>query len=373
MKKALIIYRTLPQYRIDFYNSLKEELYKKNIILDLIYGDSHYDSRRDTVHCDWATFKRNKIINFGAFKAIWQPCLKEAASADLVIVEQANSLLINYILMARRAFTSKKLAFWGHGLNLQDAKNSFFNKFKLTYIKRVDWWFAYTENVKKFLVENGYNAQKVTATLNAIDTKKLNDFYKSIDEAEVITLKEQLGIKDCETVFIYCGALYKEKRIDFMIDALAMLNKKGYKFKFLLVGSGPLDDFVAKAASENDWLINAGPKFGREKALYFRAADIFLQPGAMGLGVLDSFAFETPMIAAESAFHGPEFEYLVNDYNGIISSGKLEDYVNDIAALVSSPEKYNYIKSNCKLMVDKYNNEVMVANFTEGICSVLNS
>ncbi len=211
MQKVLIIYRTIPQYRVEFYNLLRDELYKNNILLELIYGDSHLDSRKDIVDSDWATFKKNAVINLGLFKIIWQPCMQEVRTADLVIVEQANKLLINYVLIFRRIFKNKKFAFWGHGLNLQLPKNGFFNKFKLTYINQTDWWFAYTNGIKEFLVQNGFQAERITVVQNAIDTKLLNSYYKSVSESEVSSLREQLGINVNDKVFIYCGALYKEK------------------------------------------------------------------------------------------------------------------------------------------------------------------
>ncbi len=37
MKKVLIIYRTLPQYRLEFYNLLREVLLERDIDLQLIY------------------------------------------------------------------------------------------------------------------------------------------------------------------------------------------------------------------------------------------------------------------------------------------------------------------------------------------------
>ncbi len=372
MQKVLIIYRTIPQYRVEFYNSLREKLKEQNIELELIYGNSHVDNRKDTVRSDWAIFKDNVTINLGVFKLIWQPCWKEVKSADFVIVEQANKLLINYLLILRKLIKHKKFAFWGHGLNLQAPKKSFFNNFKRTYTNLTDWWFAYTDGIKKFLIENGFNENRITVVQNAIDTKLLSKYYNSIQDSEVSTLKEQLGITGTETIFIYCGALYKEKMVDFMIDALDRLKDKGLDFKFLIIGSGPLDDFVAKAAAERPWIINIGPKFGRDKALYFKVSDIFLHPGAMGLAILDSFAFETPMITAPYEFHGPEFEYVVDDYNGIISTHNIDDFIADIEELVNDKEKYNQLKSVFGLMVEKYNNETMVQNFADGILKALN-
>lgn len=367
MQKVTIIYRNIPQYRIEFYNLLREGLRKRNIELQLIYGDNPFKGRHDNVHSDWATFKKNCTLNVGSVYLIWQPCTKEIADADLVIVEQANKLLFNYYLMLRKLLLNKKFAFWGHGLNLQISKTNIFNRFKLTYINRASWWFAYTTGIRDFLVKQGVNKDKITVVQNAIDTKSMNELYHSIPEMEVDLLKEQYHINRNDKVLIYCGALSKEKNIRFLLDSCIELRSKCSNFKLFIIGDGPLNKMVQKAADENPWIITTGPKFGRDKALYFRMADLFLLPGAMGLAILDSFAFETPIVTIKYDYHGPEFEYIEDDYNAIVAEGNIADYTSKVSELLNNPEKINKLKKAAGLMIGQYNIQNMVDNFIEGI------
>ncbi|MBS1734903.1 MAG: glycosyltransferase family 4 protein [Bacteroidetes bacterium] len=367
MPKVTIIYRNIPQYRIEFYNLLREGLQKKGIEFDLIYGDNPFKGREDSVDCEWATFKKNYTLSLLNIYIIWQPCTKEIRNSDLVIVEQANKLLFNYYLILRKIFGNKKFAFWGHGLNMQLPKKSLFNRFKMTYINKASWWFAYTEGIKNFLVDQGVESNKITVVQNAIDTKTLNELYHSIPEEEVEALRKQHGIEKNERVLIYCGALSKEKNIQFLLDSADELKAKGHKFKLLVMGNGPLLKDVQKAAEKNPWIIYTGPKFGRDKALYFRISDIFLLPGAMGLAILDSFAFETPMVTIKYDHHGPEFEYIVDDYNAVIADNSIEDFTNRIGNLLNNPEKMDMLKKTSALMIQKYNIQSMVDNFIDGI------
>lgn len=367
MPKVTIIYRTIPQYRVEFYNLLKEGLLKKGIELELIYGDNPFKGRNDNVHSEWATYKKNFTLNFYKFYIIWQPCIKEVQHSDLVIVEQANKLLFNYYLIIRKIFKKKKFAFWGHGLNRQISRTSIFNRFKLTYINRANWWFAYTQGIKSFLINKGVEEDRITVVQNAIDTKKLNEQYNSIPETEVDELRKKHSILPEEKVLIYCGALSKEKNIPFLIETADKLKAGGHSFRLIIMGNGPMVKFVEAAAQERAWLIYTGPKFGREKALYFRLSDLFLLPGAMGLAILDSFAFETPIVTMKYEFHGPEFEYIEDGHNAIVSEGNLEDYTEKVAGLMKDPQKINMMKVAAKLMILKYNIETMVENFIEGI------
>jgi L-malate glycosyltransferase len=367
MPKVTIIYRNIPQYRIEFYNLLREGLRNKNIELDLIYGDNPFKGREDSVDCEWATFKKNNTLSLFKIYLIWQPCVKEVKHSDLVIVEQANKLLFNYYLILRKIFRNKKFAFWGHGLNMQLSKTNLFNRFKMTYINGASWWFAYTEGIKNFLIDRGVKMEKITVVQNAIDTKTLNELYHSIPLSEVDALKRQYGISEDEKVLIYCGALSKEKNIQFLLDTADELKSKGHKFKLLVMGNGPLLKAVQKAAEEKPWIVYTGPHFGRDKALYFRISDIFLLPGAMGLAILDSFAFETPMVTIKYNHHGPEFEYVIDDYNAIIAENNIGDYTYKIGSLLNNPEKMEMLKKAAGLMIQKYNIQSMVDNFIDGI------
>ncbi len=372
MKNVLILYKSMPQYRFEFFSLLKKRLYEEGIDLRIIYGSIDSKGKDDSKDIAFGQYKENKTIRMGKSNLIWQPCMTDIRKADLVIVEQANKLLINYVLLCRRFFTRKKFAFWGHGLNMQAREKSFLNRFKKLYSNYTDHWFAYTPNVKNRLIDNGYDRERITVVDNAIDTRKLVAQYSSISEAEVTLVKEQLGIRDQETVFIYCGALYKEKRLDFLVETGDRLAALGHAFKLVVVGGGPDAGYMQQAMQTRPWLIMTGPKFEREKALYFKIADLFLMPGAIGLAVLDAFAFRTPMITTSYEFHGPEFEYLVHDHNGIITGNTQEEYVNQILQLLDNPEKIKMLKDNCTKSSERYTVENMVSNFMEGVYHALN-
>src|SRR6202000_1466341 len=97
------------------------------------------------------TYSSKKIRIFRAHLS-WQPVLRYIRGHDLVIVEAANRLLINYFLIILRPVWKFKLGFWGHGRNLQAPPDSPGNKFSAMFIKKCDWWWAYTNGVKKFLI-----------------------------------------------------------------------------------------------------------------------------------------------------------------------------------------------------------------------------
>lgn len=99
---------------------------------------------------------------------------------------------------------------------------------------------------------------------------------------------------------------------------------------------------------------------------YFKIAAVQIMPGAVGLGILDSFAMETPLITTVQDFHGPEISYLENGKNGVITKNDIEEYSNAVVKLLISKE-YIKMSSYCQLCAGKYTIEHMVENFKTGV------
>src|ERR1700722_12716206 len=120
-KKVSIICSYIPQYRLEFYKKLHEICKTNNIELKVVYGNPGKTLKKkgDAVSFGPGKYIENKFYSIGITELIWQPILAEIRSSDLVIAEQANKLLINYLLLSRQSFGIQKFAFFGHGRNFQ--------------------------------------------------------------------------------------------------------------------------------------------------------------------------------------------------------------------------------------------------------------
>lgn len=375
MKKVVIIYRTLFQYRKEFYNQLRDSLLENNVQLYIIYGklnSTDYESRKDQIDLEWGQFIQNKVLHLGKKELIWQPCLKDLKDKDMVIVEQANKLLINYYLMFTRQRLGLKFCYWGHGRNLQMNENNIYNKFKYLFIKNCDWWFAYTQGVKGFLVEMGFPADKISPVQNAINTKNLLMIYNQIEDNEIKQLKKDNGIGE-GPIGLYCGGMYEEKRLDFLLEACTRIKLEIPSFEMIFIGAGPDDFKIKKASNELKWIHYLGPKFNNDKVPFFKMSCLFLMPGLVGLAILDTFSMQTPIITTKYPFHSPEIEYLENGFNGIMTDNNLEAYTTEIIKVLNDKTKLNSLKEGCQQSSTKYTTEKMVSNFVEGIKKCLNT
>jgi glycosyltransferase involved in cell wall biosynthesis len=366
-KIVTIIYRFMPQYRYDFFCGLKDELQKDNVVLNLVYGKyKHYD-KNDTVDIDWGMPVKNKVLKIGSHQLTWIPTPKKTIQeSDLIILMQENKILSNYPLLLQSILRKKKIALWGHGVNYQAKNNSLGNRFKKFYARKVHWWFAYTEKNAERIALMGVNPNQITVVENAIDTQALVGAAAQVTINDLAGLRKEKQIGD-GPIGIYCGAMYEEKRIDFLIEACLSIRKTVPNFEMIFLGAGIEAYKVGNASGNYPWIHYLGPKFGADRVPYFKMAHVFLMPGLVGLAILDSFALEVPLITTKYEFHSPEIDYLVNGENGIITENDLNSYTQEIVNILTNRECRTKLISGCQKASLKYTNENMVRNFAQGI------
>jgi glycosyltransferase involved in cell wall biosynthesis len=287
----------------------------------------------------------------------------------LVIVEQASRILTNYVLLLENALKIRKLAFWGHGKNFQvENANRVSEWMKQKYSTKVHWWFAYNELSANLIEKLGYPRDRITVVQNAIDTYQIHEAFIHQKSEDLASLCRNLEIRG-HHVGLYVGGMYAEKRLNFLLDACELIRQQLYDFEMIFVGSGSEGQKVQEAAQKHRWIHYVGPKFGLERVPYFAISQVFLMPGAVGLAILDCFALELPMIAANVPGNGPEIEYLRNDFNGIM----VEDFNNPGAyaqaaiSILQDEKRRQILIRGCQESNSFYSIEEMVERFACGI------
>jgi glycosyltransferase involved in cell wall biosynthesis len=370
-RKVAVIYKYVPEYRFDFFNLARERLAEEDIEFLLLYGQpGRFDAQKgDSVELPWATKISSVIWVIGKWELYWQPVLEYLHDVDLVIVEQANKLLVNYVLQAQNLLGIRKLAFWGHGRNLQAKKVDTLSEWiKRKLSTKAHWWFAYDDVSARYVESLGYPHDRITSVQNAIDTRFLSRAYQSLTSADISRVCQQLDIRS-QYVCIYAGGMYPDKRLSFLLDSLNLIRKQIPDFEMILIGSGVDARLVEDFAGLHSWVHYIGPKFKLRKIPYFAISKLLLNPGVVGLGILDSFALETPLITTNIPNHGPEIEYLENGINGIMvqESRNPQAYANAVIDLLNDESGRQRLIENCRKAREKYTVENMVENFLNGI------
>ncbi len=370
MKSAVICQVRLTHYRTKFFDLLKVACEQRGIALQLVYGQPPARDlvRQDQGDLPWAQRVRNRFFKFGPWDIVWQPAPAVVDVADLVVITQENRIVSNYPLLFSRLWSRRKVAYWGHGVNFQsDAPSGLREKWKQMMLKRVDWWFAYTEMTVDILRRADYPAQRITCLNNAIDNEAFERDLASVTDAQLRAMRVELDVTEGAPVGLFCGSLYPDKKLDLLVTAGDQIHKVIPGFRLVVIGDGPSAKDIQSAAASRPWLKCVGVQKGRAKAVYFRVADLVLNPGLVGLHVLDSFCAGVPMITTAAARHSPEIAYLRNGVNGLVVNGGADAYANAVIELLRDKDRLAALKQAALLDARSFTLDNMVNRFADGI------
>lgn len=376
-KKPVVVlfqYR-LFHYRKELLELLRYKLENRGIKLELVYGQAYGQEvlKSDEVTIDWGHKVRNLFIPVEEKKDLcWQPMPAAIGQPDLVIFMQENRLLANYYWILRGKLGSIRTAYWGHGRDFQSkAPGGFRERWKRMTIGAVDWWFAYTSITTDVLEQSGFPRERITLLNNSTDTDGFRRLGAAVTPEALSALRQRLGITDGAPVGLFCGSIYPDKKPEFMIAAADEIRRHCPEFHFIVIGSGQSAPVMHAAATSRDWMHCVGTKRGEEKAALFKLASFVINPGSVGLHVLDAFALSLPLLTTRSALHGPEIAYLEHGKTGFITDEDPHVFAACALTIIREPAYAAVVRENCRLASLDYTVERMASRFAEGILRCL--
>lgn len=372
-----IVYRAIPQYRVAFYEGLRAELKRRGVRLRVLYGQPTKEEaiKADTVDLPWAEPIHNRELRMLGKTLIWQPVFSATRSDDLVIVEQASKLLVNYPLVLSGVLGRRRVAFWGHGRNFQAHDTSVTaERLKGLMSRHVWWWFAYNAKSVSVVEALGYPSDRITNVQNAIDTAELVATKLAMTAEMVDGVRAQLGIEPGGRVCAFVGGMYPGRRLEFLVSACDRIRELEPAFEMVFVGGGVSAGVVEAACATRPWMHFLGPRFGVEKDRILASCELMLMPGLVGLAALDCFALEVPMVTTlvpdESS---PEAEYLVDGSNAVVVAEADSEmaYAQAVVDLLGDPDRAAVLRAGCRESAARYTMAEMVRRFADGVCAAL--
>lgn len=373
MKVAILHQGFIPHYRVAFYELLNKTRQTEYIVFHgappsgsgciSATGPLSFPNRR----------VKNREFQLGTWQGFYQPVVREILTGnyDAVVLGHEIKFLSNVALALLCKIFRIPVLYWGFGYHYTADSSQWFTR-PATLIKAAlaalsDGYLTYTKQGAQRLEASGYPRERIFILQNTIDMSAQFQGYATAQDFTPADLRQKLGFQPNSTVLIYIGRLLESKDVALLIEAVKQMNRSAASsvpVEVAIIGSGPLLDALQHQAAGSPAIkfvgqINDPVTIGQ----YMRIAAAVVIPGTVGLAIAHAFAHGRPLLTRRLERHGPELEYLIPDYNGLIVDGHQEQFIKALAAFVSNPDSQSRLSEGALQSREGLRLENMVSQF----------
>jgi glycosyltransferase involved in cell wall biosynthesis len=221
------------------------------------------------------------------------------------------------------------------------------------------------------LVHNGVDDKKIYILYNTIDIEKQRSVFDNlISQRDLLRRKENLEDKK---VLLFVGRLNKRKKLDYLFETFTLLHKIDPRYHLLVIGGGDasLINHLKKSCGESS-VGYYGVVSEEDISYFYIVSDLYVFPGAVGLGPLQALCFDLTPAVIDSPIHNPEYEYL-NERNSLIlpSGTSAQKYAYTISQHLENREQWRKSRAQAWPSIRHLTIDNMAKNFIHGINSIL--
>ena len=262
-----------------------------------------------------------------------------------IIIGAGFSLKVIFVFYLCKILNIKFIVFtdsWLHSVNLLKRYHKIIRKLIIPHANA-----SICVGEKGILFLKKYKAKQGTIFLSPL----------SIDNANYFKLYK--SFKDKKYDIIFSGQFIERKMPFFVIEILKKLSKVINNFKFLLIGSGDLEDEIISRLKEYNIDFDFFGFIQQENLpKYYSNAKILLFPtldDPWGLVANEACAVGTPVITCNNA--GVANDLIIHNYNGFVLPLSIEIWIQYIKLLLNDEDIYNRFSLNSIGAVKKYSIE----------------
>ena len=309
--KTLLICNTAPHYRSAIFQMMDRELR-----CDFVFGDKVLDIKK--MDYSTLTHKVTEVHNQKLKSCYYQKgVLRFLHSAyDKYIITGDSRCLSTWMFLVSSLFhPKKKIYLWSHGwLKKKRGIDKLISKL---FYGLADGAFIYNNRSRMLMTEGGIKASKLFTVYNSLDYDTQLAIRSDLHDTDVYL--DFFGNKNKTIVFI--GRLTAIKRLDLLLEAVALLKQQSHCYNVILVGDGESRGFLEQKTSElgiqnSVWFYGASYDEKKNAELLYNA-DLCVSPGNIGLTAMHSMMFGCPCITNDDFDRQmPEFEAVHDGITG---------------------------------------------------------
>ncbi|MEO8447272.1 MAG: glycosyltransferase [bacterium] len=374
-KGIIILQRILPHYRVGIF----KEFIRNFPATKIFYGQPFKGESLSNADIEDSSFIKCNNIYFGRkenffISNIYGKIFRQKPGIIISVFNVGN--LNIYFLFFLKIFLNHKIILWSFGYDPVrgfDPGKNFADKVRLYLSQKADavifYWDKGFDEVSKFSKRKDH----YFIARNTIDTVKQSELKNNFDITGKENLKKELGIKE-KFHFIYTGRLIKDKQADLLLKAFGMVEKQITDARLTIIGEGPerinLERFAEDLQIKN--IIFKGEITDEQTTgKWIYVSDAFVMPGRLGLSVIHSFCFGTPVISQnkENHFHGEGIGYIKEGVNGYLTEdGNAKEFAAKMLLIIDDSKLSETLRENAfHTAMNEGSVENMIAGFGQAI------
>jgi glycosyltransferase involved in cell wall biosynthesis len=289
--------------------------------------------------------------------------------------------LSNLVLFALCKLRGTPVLWWGHGFAKEEMRplripllSHGVEAFKSQLARSADRYLVYSEGGGERLQQAGMPAEKIAVVRNTIDLEAECRLYDRFNRVDPMEIRRKLGLASDSWILLYIGRLYKENRVEELLELVRRINHQRLCHKpveAVIIGAGPELDSLNTLGQSIPGVRFTGAIYDRDLvAQYLRIATAMVIPGKVGLAVTHAFAHGVPVLTRHHHLHAPEVEYIESGQNGLVIPGDFEGFVQTVAACLNGGH-HVHLSAGALKARESLTLDYMVRTFHEAVASTL--
>ncbi|HBY56257.1 MAG TPA: hypothetical protein DEG96_00075 [Candidatus Atribacteria bacterium] len=228
--------------------------------------------------------------------------------------------------------------------------------FNLAY--KIDCITTPSESMKELIKSYGIK-NRIEVIPNAIE---LNSFRQK-DELKCLEIKKRYNLKEDDKIILYVGRVAYEKSIDKIIEALAIIKRKGVSnAKLLIVGRGPAMEELkelAKSLQIEDEIIFTGEVKNEEIPHYYKIAYLFTIASTaetFGIVIIEALASGVPVLAVKAP---GAVDILTNGRDGLLVDNDVKQFAETLEKIIREPELRENLSKGALKTSEQYSIDIV--------------
>jgi glycosyltransferase involved in cell wall biosynthesis len=213
--------------------------------------------------------------------------------------------------------TGKRVLFWSHGWTDDDGVIR--DLVRRSFYRLAHCLLLYGHRARTIGVEKKFNPNNLYVIYNSLDYDTQKKYRDAQDDVSILETRTKLFENPNLPVIICTSRLIKEREIDRLLEASALLANAEFPINLIIVGDGPEKTTWQRLAARLGVSACFYGECYDEAALarLYCASDITVIPGSAGLTVIHSLTYGIPVITHNNySKHGPEVEAIIPGVNG---------------------------------------------------------